>query len=1602
MRLRHDSPKRGRTMAVVLAGATLATILTPVAVRAGDGGAGRDRFVVLMKEQADLTAASRVAGWSARGQAVNAALKDAAEATQGGVLAVLEQAQDAGQVSVIRPYWVMNAVAFEGERAVADQIAERPEVAGVQSDQQVLLEPDLGGVPEDPVGTVEWNIDKIRAPEVWTEGISGAGIVVASIDTGVDFTHPAVSAQYRGTCGGSHACSFFDAVDGQAQPYDDNGHGTHVTGTMVGGDGPGPFDKDIGVAFGARWIAAKAFNYQGIGLLTWIIASAQFMMEPGGSVTLRPQAINNSWAFAKCAVFFGFDSANPLILNSWRASGMLPVFAIGNTLIEAPATARSPGDLKLAFGSGATDRNDIIQGYSGQGPSCDAALTTVKPDVSAPGTSIRSSVPQLMGSYKVMSGTSMAAPHVAGAAALVIQAAGGVGAIGVGDLESTIRNTAIDLGPAGADNRYGHGRIDVFLAVQLAAKKGILKGTIAVTGCRTTAGALVEVTSTANPKDVRVVTSVDTNNDGVGEYEVPHLAGTYDVRIIQLFGYNVPSAINLGVVVPDNTTVVLNLVPSPKACGSISGTVTRFESGEALAGLKVRVDNTPIALVTTDAFGDYFIPNVPFGDYTVTVLGDRCSDPASMTKPVTVNGAEILDFALTFRKDSFGYFCQESTSGFIRAIDPVDLAGDDRWATTALPFGFKFYGVVYSTVHISTNGYLSFTTPSAEFTNTSLPSAAPPNTTVYPFWDDLEIGAESEVLTRTLPDAFVIEWRDAEFHYQHGDFVTFEAILHRNGDIEVQYGPGTGLGTSPCNVPVCSPATGGSATIGIEDGGTIALQYSFNDPAVFDGLGIVFSSAQNPGLLKGTVTDGANPIADAKVTVNLGSVTRTARTDSAGRYRLWLPPGTYAVTASKFGYTSVTDPSVTVTTNTTTVKNFALSAVGFTVSGTVSEACGIPLDEGCVSGRPLQGVHVEVDNPDAPKTVTNALGQYSLTLAPGSYVLTVAPTNRCQERQSANITLGPNAVVNFQIEVNRDAFGMTCREEEVTEYFQTDPIGLQGDDADLQVELPFVFPFYGQEYKFANVVTNGFIRLNSSSTEATNVGIPSPTLPNLIIAPFWDDLVADGDSKIGAKAIVVGSQTVAYAIEWRNVFFRVAPFARVTFEAVLYPSGDIVVKYRSGDGSLARGASATIGTENSDGTIGLQYAHDELQAVRPGLQVRFHPETHILKGVVLENPTNAPIPGAQVQAVGLLTFTTTTDANGAYRMLVREGSYSVTASKFGYFPQTQPLTMTGPATINFLLTKAPNFTISGVVKDAADGTTPLGRVPVKAVHASGVVLQTTTNLNGTYSIPAPPGSYTVTAYGRCQGGVSANVVVVASNVTQNFLLPTLRDTPTPATSSYICDDGQAFEWKSGTVPVLTSVDGLSIENKELPLPIPFGFPYYGNTERLAYLSTNGFVHFDLTPGTLLASQRPTDAGVCPPNNPCLPSTNPPNFALYPFWDRLVVDGSLVIDAASKILVGPLPTQGGATEGLVVEYRNIKFVGDTSTDPEVQAARRITFEIIFHSNGEVDFQYLTVPADLLSLSNATKIGMENSDGTKGFQYPFAVASRTRITIHPTPF
>jgi subtilisin family serine protease len=366
-------------------------------------------------------------------------------------------------------FWIANTLLVTGDRALVDELAARPDVASIEANGQVpLLHPVAGFQPDAGINAVEWGVANVNADDVWAQfGVTGQGIVVANIDTGVQHTHPALVNQYRGTATGSHDYNFFDPADicSGDTPCDNNGHGTHTMGTMVGDDGG---TNQIGVAPGAQWIAAKGCESNSCSESS-LLASGQWMVAPtrtdgsDADPAMAPDVVNNSWGGGRG------DTWYQATINAWVNAGIFPMFSAGNS---GPAcnTANSPGDNIPAYAVGAYDINNAIASFSSRGPS-GVSSSEIKPNVAAPGVSVRSSVPT--NGYANASGTSMASPHASGVVALVWSAApdfqGNITATR-GVLDQTARDVnATGCGGTTADNNiFGEGRIDALAAVTLA------------------------------------------------------------------------------------------------------------------------------------------------------------------------------------------------------------------------------------------------------------------------------------------------------------------------------------------------------------------------------------------------------------------------------------------------------------------------------------------------------------------------------------------------------------------------------------------------------------------------------------------------------------------------------------------------------------------------------------------------------------------------------------------------------------------------------------------------------------------------------------------------------------------------------------------------------------------------------------------------------------------------------------------------------------------------------------------------------------------------------------------------------------------------------
>jgi serine protease AprX len=513
---------------------------------ATEGGAWAELLVVL-NDQADPEALMALGRRASDRAVVSDHLWQWAQQSQRSLRTWLDR-----QGVAYSSYYIVNALLVRSDRALLEALALRPEVAYVLSNPSIAA--DLA-VPETQYSplyaqettAIEWGVQKVGAPQVWALGFRGEGIVVAGQDTGYQWDHPALKAQYRGWDGLSvdHDYSWHDAIhsaggscppDG-AVPCDDNGHGTHTMGTMVGDDGAG---NQIGVAPGARWIGCRNMLL-GWGTPASYIECFEFFLAPypvGGTALQRdpsraPHVINNSWS---CPPEEGCDAEHIALLegtvNAVRAAGIMVVASAGNSGPYCGTVSAPPGMYDATYTIGATDSGDTIASFSSRG----TGSSLIKPDLVAPGVSVRSSVPD--GGYGVKSGTSMASPHVVGAVALLWSARPDL----IGEVTTTefVLNTSAftrtstqcgDAPDAVPNNVYGWGRVDALEGVQSAQglELGGLTGAVSDRSGRSVVGAVI----LAQLDSIHVW---GATSDPLGFFAMAPVSGTYTVTA-SLAGY---------------------------------------------------------------------------------------------------------------------------------------------------------------------------------------------------------------------------------------------------------------------------------------------------------------------------------------------------------------------------------------------------------------------------------------------------------------------------------------------------------------------------------------------------------------------------------------------------------------------------------------------------------------------------------------------------------------------------------------------------------------------------------------------------------------------------------------------------------------------------------------------------------------------------------------------------------------------------------------------------------------------------------------------------------------------------------------------------------
>jgi len=599
------------------------------------------KVLVFMKEQADI----ETLNWQLHDSRATRAdrhtivldeLQNVASRTQGDLINELDSMSGRGEVIGYTPHWIINGIVVRTTVANLPRLAAREDVDVIEADLVVeLIEPaSVFSKENNSRGrAITPGVTAIEADRVWNElGIDGTGALIGGLDTGVDGTHPALSASYRGNNGAPHSECWKDGADlGHSTPQDSHGHGTHTMGTMAGYTAA----EQIGVAPGSLWIADNSINQgAGGGFDNDIIAAFEWFADPDGNAgTIEdvPDVVQNSWGVNEN--FSGYqdcDSRWWAAIDNCEAAGVVVTWSAGN---EGPSgtSMRSPADRATTayncFSVGSTQPTAPyeISSFSSRGPSGCGGEFAMKPEISAPGSDIYSAAPG--GGYQYMSGTSMAGPHVAGVVALMRSANPNVDVITV---KQVIMDTATDLGTPGEENTYGHGLINAYEAV-LAVMSGY--GTVAGTVTDTSTGLPIEGVLVQENGGQRQATT-----DSNGNYSIMFPAETVTLDFSG-FGYFDDSRT---VTIPEDGTVVANVSMSPAPTAIISGHVYDFE-GTPVNNATVIIMDTPLPVTYTNSSGFYSI-EAPTGT-TYTIFA-RANGMGGDQHVITLNGNMTVDFNL--------------------------------------------------------------------------------------------------------------------------------------------------------------------------------------------------------------------------------------------------------------------------------------------------------------------------------------------------------------------------------------------------------------------------------------------------------------------------------------------------------------------------------------------------------------------------------------------------------------------------------------------------------------------------------------------------------------------------------------------------------------------------------------------------------------------------------------------------------------------------------------------------------------------------------------------------------------------------------------------
>jgi subtilisin family serine protease len=606
-------------------------------VLADTAGGKNTSVVILLADQADVSAAYAMKDPDARGWYVYRTLTAHAARTQPGLEALLKT-----QGITYQSYWAANMIIASADRPLLDLLAARPDVARLDSNrpQHWIEDPtiaDLQLAPASP-DAVEWGVQNVNAPAVWALGYTGQGIVIGNQDTGMRWTHAALKPHYRGWNGVSanHNYNWWDAIHSgggvcgpnTVAPCDDNGHGTHTTGTTSGGDGG---TNQVGVAPGAQWIGCRNMD-QGNGTPATYSECFQFFLAPtdlsgqNADPTRRPHVMNNSWG---CPTSEGCTTRAELetIVNNTQAAGIFVEVSAGYSGPGCGTVQDPPAIYTAAFSTGAYDSSNTLANFSSRGPSTFYSPNLLKPNISAPGVSVRSAYFNSDTSYASLSGTSMAGPHVVGVVALLWSAHPEL-ARDITTTKTILQNTAnpgVVVSPvqtcggtpssAIPNNSFGWGRVDA-----LAAVNAVGQGTPTPTAPPTNQPTATPTRTPTNTPPAPTLTPTRTPT------RTPTVSPDFSLSVA-------PTSRTLAR--PGSTTYAVTLTSLNGFAGnvslSVSGLPSKTKGAFSPNPLALGTGGTATSSLTITAQG-----NGPTGSFTLTVTGTGAGKTHSQSVTLTL------------------------------------------------------------------------------------------------------------------------------------------------------------------------------------------------------------------------------------------------------------------------------------------------------------------------------------------------------------------------------------------------------------------------------------------------------------------------------------------------------------------------------------------------------------------------------------------------------------------------------------------------------------------------------------------------------------------------------------------------------------------------------------------------------------------------------------------------------------------------------------------------------------------------------------------------------------------------------------------------------